>query len=89
MAKREVKIETPGEIVADDASAAAQAPEVATPATETSPPSVAAPAPARAAGELPDADDIDPASIPFGKSVLTKQGHVCSTAEDPAKNRPR
>lgn len=89
--KREVKVETPGEAVADastDAVAADPAPSVATDAPEVSAAPAAPAAPARTGG-LPDADDIDPATIPYGKSVLTKQGHVCSTAEDPARNRPR
>lgn len=68
--------------------------ESSTPAVEAFTP-VASPAPASPkpkaapAPELPDAADVDPATIPYGRTVLTKQGHVCSTAEDPGARRPR
>lgn len=38
---------------------------------------------------LPNEWDIDAAAIPFGRTVMSKQGLVCSTADDPARNRPR
>lgn len=36
---------------------------------------------------LPDADDVDPAKIPYGKTVLTNQGYVCSTQDPPVPPR--
>jgi len=40
-------------------------------------------APAQVASDLPKADSIDPATIPYGKHVLTQEGILCSTAEPP------
>lgn len=34
---------------------------------------------------VPDQSEINPASIPHGQSVMSKQGHVISTAEDPRR----
>lgn len=34
---------------------------------------------------LPDARTINTDEIPYGRSVLTKQGYVCSTREDPRR----
>jgi len=39
-----------------------------------------APAPA---ATVKRAEDVDPALIPFGQTVLTDKGYVCSTALDP------
>lgn len=41
-----------------------------------------------APAELPDADTIDPAAIPYGERVLTKQGYVESTRLPPQKTYP-
>lgn len=30
-----------------------------------------------------DESEVDPAKIPYGQTLLTKQGRVCSTAPDP------
>lgn len=51
-------------------------------------PGAVAVAPADEAAPAPAAnvrvyEDVDPAQIPFGQSVLTDRGHVCSTAPDP------
>ena len=44
------------------------------------------PAPA-ASAELPNADDVDAWKIPYGETVRTKQGIICSAR--PAPSQPR
>jgi hypothetical protein len=91
MAKRpELKVTTPGDepvATSDDTSqpndaavseVAASGDSVAAPARV-----VATPTPARAA--IPDQSQVDPDKIPYGKTVFTRQGHVCSTAPDPKR----
>lgn len=34
---------------------------------------------------VPDQAEIDPALIPHGQSVMSKQGLICSTADDPRR----
>lgn len=34
---------------------------------------------------VPDQSEIDPAKIPYGQSVMSRQGLVCSTAPDPRR----
>lgn len=85
MAKRaKLKVVTPGE----EPTAAVEGVEpdpTSLDAAEIAPKAkpVAAATAARAA--IPDQDDVDPSTIPYGKTVLTKQGHVCSTAPDPKR----
>lgn len=86
-ARPKLNIQTPGEeadATAEDTAqpTAAASPEAAaSESTEAAP--AAKPAPARAA--IPDQADVDPDTIPYGKTVLTRQGHVCSTAPDPKR----
>lgn len=42
---------------------------------------------ARSANELPDQKDVDPAKIPFGQRVMTKQGWLCSEQDPPQQVR--
>ena len=70
-AKRDLKVQTPGEDPAVPSDA------VDEPAAEA--------APKPPAAGLPDQADVDHDAIPYGKSVLSRQGHVCSTAPDPKR----
>lgn len=36
---------------------------------------------------LVDASEVDPSQIPFGQQVMTRQGWVVSTAEDPKRQQ--
>lgn len=74
MSKRPLQIEEPGAAPADvPAEAAADAPELASPVVEVSPPLIAQPT-----DHLPDAAAVDPAKIKT--NTLTKQGWVLPTA---------
>ena len=67
MARRELKLQTPGEVLAE-----APAETVSPEATEA---------------QLPPADSIDAAAIPYGGKILTAQGWVVSSQPDPIARR--
>ncbi len=79
MAKRPLTVATPGEEPATEGEAEGRASTEAAAGTE------AAPVKAAPKAALPDQDDVDPSTIPYGKQVFTKQGWVCSTAPDPKR----
>lgn len=91
MAKRNVKLETPGQ-------------EPSAPIDPVNPPASGKDRPpgARAgkndktvlpsdqdapAGQLPDQSQIDASAIPYGQTRMSRQGVVCSTQEPPRKPR--
>lgn len=75
MARNPTKVEVPGEEPQAEEGAVAEQPAAA-PQTR-----------ATKVADAPDADDVDPATIPYGKTVMTKQGILCSTAEPPPLQR--
>lgn len=64
-------------VAAADAAALADAPVTDAPEL----PQLTEPAP----DYVPDQSEVDPKKIPFGQTLMTKQGLVCSEAEDPRR----
>lgn len=89
MAKRELKVVTPGEEPAAEAGEGIAEETAVDPnsldAAELAPKPAPVAAATAARAAIPDQADVDPSTIPYGKTVFTKQGHVCSTAPDPKR----